>query len=88
MYLLKIKRKEDETRVMTIEMIHEYKEFNDINDIIKFLFSQSLYIKSYEIFKMEVFKDNSSSKDKISIVSTQNPERVHLSSGSMSMDLR
>ncbi len=56
MYLLKIERKKDDTEKVKISLTHEYHEYENLLDLIDFLFENSLFIAKYSIHNMEKFK--------------------------------
>ncbi len=58
MYLLKIKRKKDETQNISIHLANEYIEFENVTEIIKFVYENALFIESYRVFELKNFEEN------------------------------
>jgi len=56
MYLLKIRKKEDQTNNINITLSNEYKEFEKLKELISYIYSNSVFIASYEIFEMKEFE--------------------------------
>ena len=57
-YILKIKKKVDSTVSIAV-YADEYKEFNNITNIIEHIYKNSVFIDSYEIYKLEPFEKTS-----------------------------
>ncbi len=58
-YLLKIKKKQDST-VNVAVYASEYKEFDNITQIVKYVYENSIFIEKYTIYEMEVFENSKS----------------------------
>lgn len=76
MYLLKFTHKPDETGKITLVLTHKYNEFIKLTELFKFVFENSIYIESYEIFEMNKFEE-----DKYDGATIRSGDGISLSSG-------
>lgn len=55
-YLLKVNKKANTTNSVAIEVSSDLREFATLKDLIRHLFDNAMFIKSYEIFEVEEFE--------------------------------
>ena len=64
-YLLKFRRKENPTLTVSIGKKDEYKEFNELEELCRFVFESASFIKDYSIHKLEPLKKKQENSDGI-----------------------
>lgn len=61
MYLLKIKKKFEESAKIQITMYCDYLEFTNLTQLIKYIFNNANFLESYEIFERRNFEQSNDS---------------------------
>lgn len=55
-YLLKFKKKDDATDPVRISVKFNYKEFDSMTPLVRFVFENAVFIQDYTIFELKNFE--------------------------------